>query len=92
MWATKTCHTNGEAKGVARFVKQHEGKVPFDEFCRKWLEKGYTCVFEWCTPGKQRIVKYESNMLILTGIRYPASPGRGGVRRKEVTIDLLGTL
>jgi RNA ligase len=35
----------------------------------KFIDKGWTPLFEWCSYKQQIVVEYEKDMLILTGLR-----------------------
>ena len=41
----------------------------FHLFAREWVEKGFTPIFEWCSPLQQIVLKYEKEELVLIGLR-----------------------
>ena len=49
--------------------------IPYLEFCRDALDNGFVPIFEWCSPQNQIVVRYQSDQLIMTGLRQ-LSTGR----------------
>jgi len=44
-------------------------KIPYVEFCEKWVKEGYTPMFEWTSPSHQIILEYNQEQLTLIAIR-----------------------
>lgn len=65
-FGTKTSHRNGEARQVNAFVASHDGYLAFS---RDWVDRGFSPIFEWCSPCDKRVVKYHEPTLTLTAIR-----------------------
>jgi hypothetical protein len=40
------------------------------KFSMDWLDKGYTPIFEWCSPGSKVVLDYGKDIMVLTGIRH----------------------
>ncbi len=69
-FGTKTSHRNGEARQVNAFVASHDGYLAFS---RDWVDRGFSPIFEWCSPCDKRVVKYHEPTLTLTAIRCHAT-------------------
>ena len=52
-----------------RYLSIPENKK-FFEFSRLWMDQGYTPLFEWCSRRHKVLLDYETDMLILIGIRH----------------------
>jgi putative RNA ligase len=48
------------------FVGQNHNYI---DFADHMLTKGFTPIFEWCSPQQQIVVKYPHDRLVLTAIR-----------------------
>lgn len=38
--------------------------MDYNGFCKEWIEKDYTPLFEWCSEKSQIVVKYTFDALI----------------------------
>lgn len=44
-------------------------QIPYTEFCTEWIEKGYTSMFEFCSPDTPIVLTYAETSLKLIGLR-----------------------
>jgi RNA ligase len=49
------------------FIKD---KLHYSTFIKKCIQKGITPLFEWCSNKNRIVISYETDQLILTGMRY----------------------
>lgn len=63
---TKKTFTSKEAIEATKFLNGDAVKV---EWCRKWLQNGYTPTFEWTSPRFPIVLIYEKDELTLLHIR-----------------------
>ena len=59
---------------IDTLVDSHESKdaspvFRYRDFCKSWILKGYSIMFEYVAPDNQIVIKYDTPMLILTAIR-----------------------
>jgi putative RNA ligase len=64
-WATKMGITS-VAMQAECFVGQNHNYI---DFADHMLTKGFTPIFEWCSPQQQIVIRYPKDNLILTAIR-----------------------
>ena len=66
-WATRS-QLSGP---IEAFATAHSGGSRFTELCTKWLQEGWTPLFEWCeatrTPG---VVQHSRDSLTLIAVRH----------------------
>jgi RNA ligase len=64
----------GTKAGVTDIAQQAEefiaDKSHYSTFIKKCIQKGITCLFEWCSNKNRIVISYETDQLILTGLRY----------------------
>ena len=68
-FASKTGISNKHSKQVESFVEK-ESNGNYNAFCRSWISRGYTPIFEFCSSSKQIVIKYKRTTLVLTGLRH----------------------
>ena len=60
--------------GVTDIAQQAEefiaDKPHYSTFIKKCIQKGITPLFEWCSNKNRIVISYETDQLILTGLRY----------------------
>jgi len=69
-FASKTGINNKNAKLVYQFLQTNE-KIHelYVTFCREWIERGFTPIFEFCNAKKKIVICHEETKLILTALR-----------------------
>ena len=65
IWGTKMGATD-VAKPVEEFVKNNP---VYQYIAKKWIELGWTPIFEWCSRKQRIVLDYKEDQLILTAIR-----------------------
>ena len=65
IWGTKMGATD-VAKPVKEFVKNNP---VYQYIAKKWIELGWTPIFEWCSRKQRIVLDYKEDQLILTAIR-----------------------
>lgn len=45
-------------------------KPEYHEFCRYWMDMGWTPIFEWCSRQQRIVIDYPEENLVLTAIRH----------------------
>jgi RNA ligase len=60
--------------GVTEIAQQAEefiaDKPHYSTFIKKCIQRGTTPLFEWCSNKNRIVISYETDQLILTGLRY----------------------
>ena len=69
-FATKSGFTSVAALMKERFLVKNQHYEPW---CKDWLERGYTPLFEWCSLRNKIVLEYQEDSLILLGIRHTES-------------------
>jgi RNA ligase len=52
------------------YESKEKVKEGYLKFCVSWMSKGYTPIFEFCSPKCKIVIDYEKEMLILLAIRH----------------------
>jgi RNA ligase len=64
----------GTKAGVTDIAQQAEefiaDKPHYSTFIKKCIQRGITPLFEWCSNKNRIVISYETDQLILTGLRY----------------------
>jgi len=63
-WGTKMGITD-----VAAPVEMHVQGSPYEDLAKKWIDIGFTPIFEWCSRKQRIVLDYEEDELVLTAIR-----------------------
>eukprot|EP01080_Neovahlkampfia_damariscottae_P005862 gene5862-9690_t len=73
---TKLSYNNDFTQPIEKFVY---GKTPLEKFdieqsnilkfCQEWMKKGYTPIFEWCSPEARIVLDYQEASLNVIAIR-----------------------
>mgnify|MGYP001081301794 CR=1 len=58
----------GKSEPIENFVKS-QATIKYDEFSEWCLKRGWTPMFEWCSPAAQIVLKYEKDCLKLISVR-----------------------
>jgi RNA ligase len=66
---TKMGYDTDVAKKIQKFIDQHELKDNYLKFLSKWLDNGFTPIFEFVAPDNKIVVEYKKGELILLAIR-----------------------
>jgi hypothetical protein len=67
-FGSKTGADNKQSNPAEKFVAQ--SKVPYVEFCQKWVDQGYTPIFEFISLEKKIVVEYKETTMVLIAIRH----------------------
>jgi len=51
-----------------RFLPAPENQKYY-KFSEEWMSQGFTPIFEWCSPRNKIVLHYDTDFLVLTGIR-----------------------
>jgi len=65
IWGTKMGDTD-VAKPVQEFV---DNNLRYNVFAKRWIEEGFTPIFEWCSRKQRIVLDHPKDQLILTAIR-----------------------
>lgn len=64
-WCTKM-GTTGVSAPVDEFVSNNPH---YEAFALRWMNRGYTPIFEWCSRQQRIVIDYPEERLVLTNIR-----------------------
>ena len=47
--------------------------IAYTAFTTEWIEKGYTVIYEWCSPKSRIVLEYNDDSLRLISLRHMQS-------------------
>eukprot|EP01080_Neovahlkampfia_damariscottae_P007394 gene7394-11716_t len=66
---TKMGYETDVAKKIQNFIDSNDLKENYLKFISKWLDEGYTPIFEFVAPNNKIVVEYKKGELILLALR-----------------------
>jgi RNA ligase len=73
-YRTKMGYGNDTSDFVEKFVKtqteSNNGRNKYEDFCKKWMDLGYTPIFEFYSPESAIVLKYDHSFLTLIALRH----------------------
>ena len=63
--------TKAGVTDTGEFAEQYvkSAPYPYAEFSKEWIAKGYTPIFEFCSPHQQIVLEYQNDSMHLLALR-----------------------
>lgn len=69
-WKTKKSFFSEVAMKVTDFIYGSEHYIPYNDFAKEVIRKGYTPIFEYMGPNNRIVISYLLDSLVLIGLRH----------------------